>query len=184
MNTFSGKILKLLGWKLVGEYPNIKKSILIFAPHTSYLDSVFGKLYLNEIGLKHNFLSKKELFFFPMNLIMKKYGSIKLGGNDNKNAIYQVADIISRTDEIHIVMSPEGTRSKVSRWQKGFYYMAEKAKVPIVVGFMDFKKKELGIKGVVSDTKNIKPVMRQINELYKDVSGKKPNNFALEVVKD
>lgn len=183
MKTLSGRILKLLGWKLKGEFPDIKKSILIFAPHTSYIDAVFGKLYLNEIGIKHNFLSKKGLFFFPMNIIMKKYGGIKLGGNDNTNAVYQVAKIIEENPEMHLVMSPEGTRSKVFRWKKGFVYMAQKANVPIIVGFMDFKKKELGIRGVIYDTSNINKVMSQLNEFYKGISGKHPQKFALNKTK-
>lgn len=182
MNTFSGEILKTLGWKIVGEFPDIKKSIIIFAPHTAHIDALYGKLGITELGIKYKFLSKKELFFFPMNLAMKKFGSIPVRGVKGKNAIYQVVDILNNSEEMHIIISPEGWIKKVLNWNKGFYYMASKAKVPIVVAFLDYKKKEIGVKGVIYDIRDYKSVIQQINEMYKGVSGKSPEQFVLEIV--
>jgi len=180
MKTISQYIFKgVLGWKFKGEFPDVKKSIVIFAPHTSYFDALYGKLLLNEIGIKHIFLSKKELFFFPMNVAMKWYGSIPVGGVINKNAIYQVAQMFEKAKELHIIVSPEGTIKKVVQWNKGFYYMALKANVPIIVGYIDYKKKEIGIKGVIDNLENINAVMHQINSMYKDVTAKYPEKFHL-----
>ncbi len=182
MKTFSGKVLKNLGWKIIGEFPDIKKSITIFAPHTAHIDAIHGKLGFSELGVKYLFLSKKELFFFPMNIVMRKFGSIAVRGVEGKNAIYQVVDLLNNADELHVVISPEGWVKRVTKWNKGFYYMAVKAKVPIVVGFLDYKKKEIGIKGVIYDTESYNSVMKQINIMYKDVSGKNPERFALETI--
>lgn len=177
----SGYILKyLLGWKIRGEFPDIKRSIIIFAPHTSYYDALYGKLLLNEIGIKHTFLSKKELFFFPMNIAMKLFGSISVQDVNNKNIIYQVIKIFDNSSELHIVISPEGTRAKVTHWNKGFFYMASKANIPIIVGYINYKKKEIGIKGVIENLENVNAVMNQINTMYKDVSAKYPEKFSLE----
>ncbi len=176
MKTFSGNILKFLNWKIIGQFPNIKKSILIFAPHTSYLDAFYGKLYLNEIGINHKFISKKELFVFPGNFIMTKFGSIPVG----RTIILNITKLLKEIKELHIVISPEGQITKATKWKKGFYHMANRANVPIIVGYMDFRKKEVGIKGVIHDTSNLKSVMQQINEMYKNVSGKHNENFALE----
>ncbi len=117
-----------------------------------------------------------------MNLVMEKFGSIAVRGVKGKNAIYQVADMLNATDELHIVISPEGWIKKVEKWNKGFYYMALKAKVPIVVAYLDYKKKEMGIKGVIYDVTDYKSVVAQINEMYKGVSGKCPEQFVLETV--
>ena len=182
MKTFSGNILKLLGWKIVGEYPDIKKSIAIFAPHTAHIDAIYGKLGYTELGVNYRFLSKKELFFFPMNLVMKKFGSIAVRGVKGKNAIYQVVDLLNNTDELHIVLSPEGWIKKVTEWNKGFYFMALKANVPIVVTYLDYEKKEMGIKGVIYDVEDFQSVMKQINTMYKNVSGKCPEQFALQAL--
>ena len=180
MKTISGKVLEKLGWEIKGDFPDIKKSIIIFAPHTAHIDALYGKLGITEIGIKYKFLSKKELFFFPMNLVMKKFGSIAVRGVKNQNAIYQVAEILNNSDELHIVISPEGWIKKVSDWNKGFYYIALKAKVPIIVASLDYKKKEMGIKGVIYDLKDYDSVESQINTWYKDVSGKCPEQFVLQ----
>lgn len=127
MTTISGYILTIaLGWKIMGEFPDFKKSIIIFAPHTSYYDALYGKLYLNEIGIKHTFLSKKELFFFPMNIAMKLFGSIPVQGVNNRNTFYQVIEMFDSSDELHIVISPEGTRAKITHWNKGFFIWRQK----------------------------------------------------------
>jgi len=88
--------------------------------------------------------------------------------------------LLNNSDELHIVISPEGWIKKVSDWNKGFYYMALKAQVPIIVASLDYKVKEMGIKGVIYDTKDYDSVINQINTLYKDVSGKRPEQFVLQ----
>lgn len=180
MKTVSGYILSnVLGWKIIGKFPDIKKSIVIFAPHTSYFDALYGKLFLNEIGITHIILAKKELFFFPMNILMKLYGAIPVRGVKDKNAIYCVSHMIEKPQNLHIILSPEGTRKKNIKWNNGFYYISNKTKVPIVVVYLDYKKKEIGIKGVLDSHENIKTVMLQINSMYKDVTAKYPENFSL-----
>ena len=174
-------LTSVLGWKITGEFPDVKKSIIIFAPHTTYYDALYGKIALNGFGIKHTFLSKKELFFFPMNFVMKYYGSIPIHSIEGSNVIYQVVKMLEESQELHIILSPEGTRAKVTKWNKGFYYMAWKAKVPIVVAYIDYKKKEIGIKGVIDNPCDVSTIMHQINTLYKDVTGKHPEKFSLDL---
>ncbi len=180
LKTISEYILKdILGWKIKGDFPDLKKSITIFAPHTAHTDALYGKLGIAQMGVKYLFLSKKELFFFPMNIIMKKFGSMAVRGVKDKNAIYQVVEILNNTDELHVVISPEGWIRKVTKWNKGFYYMAKKAKVPIIVTSMDYQKKEIEIKGVIYDLDDYTNVIKQLNMMYKDVTGKVHRNFSL-----
>jgi len=183
MRTLSGHILtNIFGWKIACDFPNIKKSIVIFAPHTSYFDAFYGKLAVIEIGFKYKFISKKELFFFPMNIAMKLYGSISVGGVNNNNTIYLVSQMFNNARELHIIISPEGTRKKVTKWNKGFYSMALRTNVPIIVGYIDYSKKEIGIKGIIDEIKDIDTVMQQINQMYKDVTAKYPERFSLDLV--
>ena len=135
MKTLSEYILKkILGWEIKGDFPDVKKSIVIFAPHTSYFDALFGKLYFIGLGINHRFLSKKELFYFPMNLLLRWYGSIPVRGVKGENAIFKVAKMLEETESLHIILSPEGAFARTTRWNKGFYYMAWKAKVPNLGG--------------------------------------------------
>jgi len=178
MRTLSGRTLQKLGWKITGDYAGLKKSVTIFAPHTAHVDFFYGKLGYTELGVKFKFLSKKELFFFPMNLVMRKLGSIPVRGVKGKNAIFQVTEMLNNADELHIVVSPEGWIKKVTKWNKGFFYMAQKANVPIVVSTLDYAKKEMGVKAIIYDTSDFTTVMNQIKEIYKDVQGKNPDQFA------
>lgn len=180
MKTISGKLLQQLGWTIKDDFPEIKKSVTIFAPHTAHIDFLYGKLGFTEIGVKYKFLSKKELFFFPMNLIMRSIGSIPVRGVKNKNAIFYVADLLKNSEELHVVISPEGWIKKVPDWNRGFYHIAKKAEVPIVVAYLDYNKKEMGVKGVIYNVTDYDTVKNQINTMYKGVYGKRPENFVLE----
>ena len=59
--------------------------------------------------------------------------------------------------------------------------MALRANVPIIICYLDYQKKEIGIKGVINNLENIETVMQQINRMYKDVTAKYPENFSLEL---
>jgi 1-acyl-sn-glycerol-3-phosphate acyltransferase len=186
MRTISGFIYSsILGWKINGRFPDIKKSVIIAAPHTSGWDAFIGKLYFNEIGLKYYVLAKKELFIFPLGIIMRAVRAIPIDRKKRKtDYVDKLVKNITKSDEIHIVISPEGTRRKVTRWKKGFYNIAKKANIPVVVIYLDYEKKEMGVKGVITDLSDINSVMQQINIMYKDVKGKFPENFALEKTVD
>jgi 1-acyl-sn-glycerol-3-phosphate acyltransferase len=169
----------IIGWKIKGEFPDIKKSVIIFAPHTSYWDGLYGKLYLMQLGIKYKFLSKKEFFKFPLKYFFIIFGSIPV--YENKKYIDYVVGLFNNSKELHLVLSPEGHLAKVTRWKKGYFYMAVKADVPIVVSYLDYKKKEIGIKGVIYNSTNIGTVRKEIAELYSDVTAKYPENFSPEL---
>ena len=179
MKTISGYILvNLLGWKITGVFPDVKKSIIIFAPHTSYWDGFYGKLYFMNTKTNYKFLSKKEFFKFPMKYFFKAFGSIPVF--ENKEYVNQTAELFNNNKELHIILSPEGQLAKTRHWRKGFYYIAEKANVPIVVGYLDYKKKELGIKGVFTETNNVNTTMTEVSKMYKDVNARNPENFTTD----
>jgi len=168
----------VLGWKIEGEFPDVKKSVIIFAPHTSYWDGFYGKLFMMSTDIRYNFLSKKEFFKFPLNYFFKAFGSIPV--EKNREYINQIAELFQTNGELHIILSPEGQIPRTDHWKKGFYYMAARAKVPIIFGYIDYKKKEIGIKGVITETTNLKNTMTTIGNMYRDVNAKYPENFSLD----
>lgn len=171
-------LTRLFGWKIVGDFPDIPKSIIIFAPHTSYYDGLYGKLYMMTLGVRYKFLSKKEFFKFPLNLLFKAYGSISV--DKNYNYINRIIKLLDINRELHIILSPEGQLKKTERWKKGFYYMATGAIVPIVVGFIDYERKEIGIKGIITNILDYQDTINSISDMYKGVKGKYPERFSLD----
>jgi hypothetical protein len=88
MKTLSGQILNQLGWKITGEFPELKNR-LQFLPLTQRTSMQFTENLVYGNGRKISVPVKKELFFFPMNLVMKKFGSIAVRGVKNKNAFFR-----------------------------------------------------------------------------------------------
>ena len=172
-------LTQILGWRVADEFPAIRKSILVFAPHTSYWDAIVGKLVLRSFGVRHRLLSKKELFRFPMGIVMRMIGAIPIRGVKGQNAIWHVSHLLEEADELHLVICPEGGFAPTDRWDAGFYYMAYKAQIPIIAVYLDYKKKEAGLAGIISDLTSQREVYRQLAEMYRGVTARHPDRFLL-----
>ena len=176
----SGLILKKLGWSLVSGIPEgIKKCVLVVAPHTSNWDFIIGRLCFNLIGLPTKFLMKKEVFIWPLSILLRKLGGIPVNRNRNNNIIKEVAHLFSQYDELIVTLTPEGTRKLTKNWKKGYYYIAELAKVPVAVAFIDYKRKECGISFIFTPTGDYEKDFEPIRALYYDKAAKFPENFNL-----
>ena len=175
--SFCRFILRVLGWKIgpTGDY--IPKSVICVAPHTSNLDLTLGKLFYNAIGKKAKFLIKKEWFFFPLNIVFKSMGGIPINRTAKSSITEQLAKEFAKRDSFHLAIAPEGTRKKVKEWKSGFYYIALKACVPIQIGFIDYYKKEIGIKGTFYPTGNADKDILTIRSMYEGIRGYHKKNF-------
>ncbi|MDP3353944.1 MAG: 1-acyl-sn-glycerol-3-phosphate acyltransferase [Flavobacteriaceae bacterium] len=175
---FSENILKILGWEMVSDFKFPNKSVIIFAPHTSYWDGFYGKLFCLQLNINYKFLTKKEFFKFPLKYFFRFYGSIPV--SKNKEYIDEIVSLFDKYENLHIIISPEGQLAKTDHWKKGYYYMAKRAKVPIVIAFIDYKNKKIGIKGIIRDINNMDETMGSISEMYKNVNAKYPEKFILD----
>lgn len=102
MRTISGYILNnILGWKINGVFPGIKKSILIIAPHTSLWDWLILKLFLNQTGVKYKILYKKGFFAFPIDIVIKQLDGILVDRKGKRNnLIFQIAGLFNNNEEL------------------------------------------------------------------------------------
>lgn len=172
-------LLKILGYKITTKFPDVPKSILVFAPHTSYWDAAIGKLVLKVWRVPHHFLGKKELFRFPMVIVMRLLGAIPIRGIKGHNSIYDAVNLLGKKERMHLVICPEGKFAPTEHWNPGFYYMAVKAHVPVVVAYIDYGRREAGIKGVISDLSDKNKVYQQLAEMYRGVTARHPECFLL-----
>jgi 1-acyl-sn-glycerol-3-phosphate acyltransferase len=157
---------------------NVPKSVICVAPHTSNLDLTLGKLFYNALGRKSKFLIKKEWFFFPLNLLFKSMGGIPINRNKSSSTTKLIAEEFAKHETFCIAITPEGTRKRAKEWKKGFYYIALKAKVPIQVAYIDYGRKEIGIKALFYPTGDAEKDIRQIRSMYDGVRGCHDKNFA------
>jgi len=181
-------IYKLLGWKVTHFLSDdIKKCVIIVAPHTSNWDFIYGIGTVQTMKLKQRFIIKKEWMRFPFNLIMGPLGAVPIDRNkkntdgEKTSTVDSMADLFSKHDELRLVITPEGTRSRVEKWRTGFYYVALKANVPIALAFIDYGTKSCGIDKVIYPTGDFKKDMKEIMDFYKTKKAKNPQNFSLDL---
>jgi 1-acyl-sn-glycerol-3-phosphate acyltransferase len=167
---------KILGWKVVGfsDFDSVKKAVIIAAPHTSWLDFPLGILLRSVLGLKTNFVGKKELFVFPVGWIFRALGGAPIDRDTKENKVDAIAKLFEGREEFRMAMSPEGTRKKVEKWRTGFYYIAKAAKVPIIMVTLDFIKKENKISEPFYPTDDKEADFKFMKSFYKDAVGKVP----------
>lgn len=179
---FLGKLaLSVMGWKVVGSIPEgVSKCVIPVAPHTCVEDFILGRLAYCSIDKPVKFLIKKDFFDNPiLKPLLIKLGGIPVDRSRNNNTVTHVAALFKQYDTLNIVITPEGTRKLVHNWKRGFYYIAEKADVPIVLGFIDFKTKELGFGPMFYPSGNYDEDWKMMEEFYRGKTAKYPEKYNL-----
>ncbi len=177
-NALSKAILKWFGWKTAScEGFELPKCVICVAPHTSNWDFVVGKLFYTSIGMTAGFLMKKDWFFFPFNILFKSMGGVPVDRSKSTSITDQVAEMFHQNERFQIAITPEGTRKRTEDWKKGFYYIALKANVPILVAYMDYGKREVGTKAIIYPTGDAEADIARIREYYRDVTACHPENY-------
>lgn len=181
MRWFCGFLLKLMGWKLSPYNPKeAERCVMMFAPHTSAWDFVIGKLAFIRLGLVSGFLIKKEAFWFPMGLLLKALGAIPVDRANARNITSLSASLFETHPRLSLMIAPEGTRKRNDNWKRGFYVVAQKADVPIGLGYMDWITKTCGIGKIIIPSGNYEKDLAEIQTFYKGMQGKNKGCFNLE----
>ena len=166
--------LGLRGWKVVGQVPAGGKFVLIGAPHTSNWDFPFGLAAVSVFRLKVSWLGKDALFRRPFGGLMRGLGGIAINRESPHGAVEQIVQQFVQAKKLAVLVTPSGTRKKRDYWKSGFYWIAHAAQVPVLCGYLDYRRKEacLGLSFVPTDS--IKDDMDRIREFYEGVQGKHP----------
>ncbi len=168
-------LMKLFGWKSILAPPPGKKFVALGYPHTSNWDFIPAIAWAWSTGLQMNFVGKAALFNGLMGPIMRRLGGIPLERDKTKNFVDQIVEIINARDEIALIIAAEGTRKKAEYWRSGFYYMALEANIPIGLAYMDWKKREIGIKQYFMPSGDLEKDFEIIKTYYQDVTGRNPS---------
>ena len=167
----------IMGWKIGGDFDeNIKKSILMVMPHTSWHDFYVAIICRGAMGVDINWVGKKELFRFPFSYFFKYLGGAPLDRTGGLNKVESIANIFNSRETFRLGLSPEGTRKKVDQLKTGFYYIAITAKVPIIPVSINFEKKIVQFGNPFYPTGNIESDLMILNKHFIDAKGKIPEN--------
>jgi len=179
MSKFAQIVLNTIGWKYEALTPDFDKCVLLVAPHTSNWDFILGKLGYAAMGRNANFVIKNEWMKGPLGFIFKLLGGIGVDRSKASRFTDQIADLFPTLDKFSLAITPEGTRKLNSKWKKGFYHIASKAHVPIVLVVIDYKKKYMALFDVFYPTGDEHADLKAIQQKYKGASGKYPEQFSI-----
>ena len=172
-------LYKRMGWTTEVTVDHPDKYIICLAPHTSNWDFILGLLYSRSIGMQSNFLMKKEWFFWPLGPIFRSLGGIPVYRQKHSSMTESMAESAKQAKVFHLCITPEGTRSKNPDWKKGFYFIALKAGIPILLYGLDYERKLIQCTKTVIPSGNLEADMRDIKLYFKGFKGKKPENFTI-----
>ena len=164
-----------MGWKIKGDFDqSIKKSVVIVAPHTSYVDFIICSFTRRILKTEINFVGKKELFTWPFGWYFRWMGGAPLDRTKGQNKVEAIANIFKNREEFRLALAPEGTRKKVVDWKTGYYYIARKANVPIIPVSLDYPSKTITIGKEFYTTGEIDFDQPKLKEFFKGCVGKVP----------
>ena len=169
--------LRLRGWQAEGDIPAATKYVLIAAPHTTNWDLFYFLAIARAMGVDVRWMGKQSLFRGPMGTIMRALGGIAIRRGRSGNRVNQIAETFASVDSLVITVPAEGTRAYVPHWKSGFYRIALAAKVPIVLGYLDYARKRGGLGPEVIPTGNVREDMDEVRAFYEGITGKYPEKF-------
>src|SRR5262245_32071819 len=83
-------LLRLFGWRMVGQPPNAPKYLIVFAPHTSHWDLPIGYTVGGAFKLAPSWIGKHVLFRSPFGQLFRWIGGIPVDRRSRNNAVEQV----------------------------------------------------------------------------------------------
>lgn len=171
--------LRLAGWRIEGDIAsvrNMSKAVVIGAPHTSNWDFPLMLAVAFVCGLEFHWMGKHTLFARPFGGLMRWLGGIAIDRRQANNTVAQMVQAFTGAEHMLVVIPPEGTRSRVSRWKTGFYHIARQAQVPIVLGFIDGGRRVVGFGPTFHPTGDAERDIAHIRAFYQDMIGIRPAN--------
>jgi len=141
--------LRLFGWRVVGPATLPARAVVIAYPHTSNWDFLVGILGRDALGLSAHWVGKDSLFRWPLGIAMRALGGIAVNRRQRSGFVERIASEFAQREGFLLAIAPEGTRSRTPGWKSGFYRIALAAKVPVVLGCIDYTRHEVGIVGCV-----------------------------------
>jgi len=91
------------------------------------------------------------------------------------NFVDATVNLFNKEESLAIMLAPEGTRAKVDKLKTGFYYIAQKAGIPILLVKFDYGPKIIHYGEVFWPTNDLEADMAYLKKYFKGVQGKYPN---------
>ncbi|MEP6940884.1 MAG: lysophospholipid acyltransferase family protein [Rudaea sp.] len=165
-------IFRRCGWRVVGEFPDLAKLVLIAAPHSSNWDAVWGILAKVALRLDLHFIGKREAFFWPLGVLLRGVGGIPIDRHRKHDVVAQMSAEFAQRERFWFGVAPEGTRKQVTKWRSGFWHIARAARVPILPCYFSYPDKTIGVLPLFVPSDDLDADMRRLRAIYAPYQGK------------
>lgn len=129
---FAQALLKLVGWRIEGEMPDLPRFLVIGAPHTSSFDWLLNLALMGRFELPLRWTAKRSLFKGPLGPLMLRLGGVPIDRGAKSGFVRTCIGLFATEERVVIGILPEGTRKRTEGWKSGFYHIAVAAGVPVV----------------------------------------------------
>ncbi len=154
------------GWTPTGVVPDLDKAVFVAAPHTSNWDGFWLIVYKIAMNVKIRFLAKQTLFWWPLGPLLRWFGAMPIDRNYASSTVQQLIDAFANERHLFLALAPEGTRKRLPYWKTGFYQIAKEARVPIVLAYIDYSEKKLGIGITLHVSGDVEKDLAVIRDFY------------------
>ncbi len=168
-------LLKLVGWRAEGGLPNVRKWVLIAAPHTSNWDAPLMLALALHYRIRLRWFVKDRFFRPPWGALCRWLGAIAVDRSKTTNLVAQAIERLRTHDDYVIAVPPEGTRSSAKHWKSGFYHIAHGAGVPISLGYLDYRNRVGSIGPLFYPSGDIHADIIKIREHYAPIQPRFPD---------
>jgi 1-acyl-sn-glycerol-3-phosphate acyltransferase len=175
-------LFRLSGWKTEGAVHQPPRFVMIAAPHTSNWDGVIMVLAAYILRVKLVWFLKDTAFFFPFGPFLRFLGALPIDRTARRNVVAQAVARFAQSERLILTVPPEATRKKSKFWKTGFYHIARNAGVPIVLGYIDYRRKVAGLGPAFTPTGDIEADFRVFGEFYAAVTPKFPDQRGIVAV--
>ena len=170
-------LMRISGWRIAGNMPDLPKVLMIVAPHTSNWDFFHGFSAYLTLQLDTTWLAKHTVFFWPLGILARRFGGMAIDRSRGGNMVRTCVAEYGRRERMCITITPEGTRKRVGEWKLGFYYIANEANVPIVPVALNYQKRQVMIMPPFFPTGDADADLPKIKALFSAEMARHPENF-------
>ncbi len=167
-------LLRLRGWQIAGDIPSTGRYVLIAAPHTSNWDFIWTMAAAIVLRVRLSWFAKDSLFKPVVGPLFQRWGGIPIARHEARDRVSFMAQQLRAAESMVLLVAAEGTRSLAPHWKSGFYHIARQARVPIVLGFLDYGRKRVGFGPAVETSDDVGTDMDKIRDFYSQIKGKYP----------
>ncbi len=167
-------VLRMFGWRVEGELPNLPKFVIAAAPHTSNWDFVMGAATMFALDLKLAFIGKHTIFVWPFDPILRWMGGLPIDRSSPQGVVAESVRAFREAGSRILVIAPEGTRKRVPHFKAGFLHIARGAEVPVLCAAFDYEHKCLRLGPLFEPGMDIDADRAHLEKYFAGIKGKNP----------